>query len=69
MLAESGNIRAWVEHRSPKSCLAGRYSKVERVRIVEGVMDCVQALEMIGGTRLGIMILYMEISGERKSLP
>ena len=37
--------------------------------MVEGVMDCVEAVEMIGGTRLGIMVLDMENSGERKSLP
>jgi len=34
-----------------------------QARIVEGVMDCIEAVEVIGRTRLGIMVLYMENSG------
>ena len=68
MLAESRNILTWVEHFSRKSCPCWKVPKVERAPMVEGVMDCAEAVEMIGRARLGIMMLYMENSGERKSL-
>ena len=30
-------------------------------------MDCIEAVEVISGTRLGILVLYMENSGEWES--
>ena len=41
----------------------------EQARIVEGEMDCIEAVEVVSRTRLSIMVLYMENSGEWKSLP
>jgi len=36
---------------------------MEHARIVEGAMDCIEAVEVIGGTQLGIIVLYMENLG------
>ena len=38
-------------------------------QIVEVAMDCIEAVEVIGRTWFGIIVLYMENSGERESLP
>ena len=41
---------------------------MKEAQIIEAAMDCIEAVEVIDGTRLGVMVLYMENSGERGSL-
>ena len=69
MLAKNGNILASAERRSPKSCLCWEVLKLaEQARRVEGAMDCIENVEVIGRTRLGIMVSYIWKARERGSL-
>lgn len=59
---------ASVEHCPRKSCPCWGVLKGGAGTNMEGAIDCIEAVEVIGGTRSGVMVLSMGNSGERVSL-